>query len=105
VALDGAYQEECGELVWHALVHLQTSEVGEVLGRALRRIEKHLRRRGLIQLAEGGAELEAEGAADPESQLAAPAVSRQVPPAGPQWERGLEASRASRARVREAVAP
>jgi len=90
VALDGAYHEECGELVWHALGHLQTSEVGEVLGRALRRIEKHLRRRGVIRLAEGGAELGAEGGADPESQLAASAVSGQVPPAGPQWVRGLE---------------
>jgi len=61
-----------------------------VLGRALRRIEKHLRRRGVIRLAEGGAELGAEGGADPESQLAASAVSGQVPPAGPQWVRGLE---------------
>jgi hypothetical protein len=43
VAVDGAYHEQGGELAWQALGHLQTSEVGEALGRALRRIEKHLR--------------------------------------------------------------
>jgi hypothetical protein len=72
VALDGGYHEQGGELDWHALGHLQTSEVGVVLERALRRIERHLRRRGLIRLAD-------DGAADPESHLAASAVSGQVP--------------------------
>jgi Putative transposase len=48
VALDGAYHEQGAELVWHALGHLKTSEAGEVLERAVRRMEKHLRRRGLL---------------------------------------------------------
>jgi Putative transposase len=90
LVLDGAYREQGGELAWQALGHLQTSEVGEVVGRALRRIEKHLRRRGLVRLAADGADLGAEGDADPESQLAASAVSGQAPPAGPQWVRGLQ---------------
>jgi len=81
VALDGGYRERGGELDWHALGHLQTSEVGVVLERALRRIERHLRRRGLIRLADDGAVSGAEGAADPESHLAASAVSGQAPPA------------------------
>jgi hypothetical protein len=64
---------------------LKTSEVAEVLERAVRRMEKELRRRGLL-VDESGAE----GGADPESNLAASAVSGQAPPAGPQWLRGLQ---------------
>ncbi len=37
VFLDGAYREVGSELVWEALGHLQTREVGEVLERAVRR--------------------------------------------------------------------
>jgi hypothetical protein len=77
------------ELAWQALGQLKTSEVGEVLERAVRRMEKQLRRRGL--LVEGsGAEPGAEGDADRESHLAASTVSGQAPPAGPQWLRGLQ---------------
>jgi hypothetical protein len=61
--------------------------VGEVLERAVRRMEKHLRRRGLLRLDDDAG---AEGDADPESNLAASAVSGQAPPAGPQWVRGLQ---------------
>jgi hypothetical protein len=85
IALDGAYDEQGAELVWHALGHLKTSEVGVVLERTRRRIEKHLRRRGLLVEDDG-----AEGDADPESNLAASAVSGQAPPAGPQWKHGLQ---------------
>jgi hypothetical protein len=60
-----------------------------VLERAVRRMEKHLRRRGLL-VEEDGADPDGEGDADRESNLAASAVSGQAPPAGPQWRRGLQ---------------
>ena len=56
VALAGACHEQRAELTWQALGQLKTSEVGEVLERAVRRIEKHLRRRGLVRLADDGAD-------------------------------------------------
>src|SRR5262245_10387634 len=68
---------------WEGLGHLRTSEVGELLERVIRRIERHLRRRGLLRLDEDGAE--PSEAVDPEANLAASAVSGQTPPAGPQW--------------------
>jgi hypothetical protein len=87
VALDGAYHEEDGELVWEGLGHLKTSEVGEVLERGVRRMGRYLRRHGLLRPDED--ECEARGEGDPEDNLAASAVSGQAPPAGPQWVRGL----------------
>jgi len=48
VALDGAWDEEGGELCWQGLGHLQTSEVGAVLESTVRRIERQLGRRGLL---------------------------------------------------------
>ena len=54
-----------------------------MLERAVRRIERHLLRRGLLRIDEDGAE------GDPEGNLAASAVSGQAPPAGPQWVSGL----------------
>jgi hypothetical protein len=87
VALDGAWHEEGGELCWQGLAHLKTSEVGAVLESILRRIERHLRRRGLLRIEEDGADPDVAG--DPESNLAASAVSEETPPAGPQWVRGL----------------
>jgi hypothetical protein len=88
VALDGAWYEEGVELAWQALGHLKTSEVGEVLERAVRRIDRHLRRRGLVRIDDDVTDVGSEG--DPESNLAAAAVSGQAPPAGPQWLRGLQ---------------
>ena len=87
VALDGAWHEQGAELVLPALGHLKTSEVGEVPERTVRRIERHLRRRGLLVEDDGA---DAAGDADPESNLAASAVSGQAPPAGPQGMRGLQ---------------
>ncbi len=55
--------------------------MGEVLERVVQRIERHLRRCGLLRTIE--AEPGVEG--DPEGNLAASAVSGQAPPAGPQW--------------------
>ena len=87
VALDGAWYEQGGELSWQGLSHLQTSEVGAVLESTVRRIERHLRRRGLLGIDEDGTDPDVPG--DPESNLAASAVSGQTPPAGPQWVSGL----------------
>jgi Putative transposase len=84
VFLDGAYHELGPQLAWQALGHLQTREVGQVLQRVVRRMDKHLRRHGLLEGFGPNAELE-----DPDDQLAASAVSGQAPPAGPQWRRGL----------------
>ena len=83
VALDGAWHEQGGELCWQGLSHLKTSEVGAVLESTVRRIERHLRRRGLLGIDEDGADPDVPG--DPETNLAASAVSGQTPPAGPQW--------------------
>jgi hypothetical protein len=91
VALDGAWYEQGGELSWQGLGHLQTSEVGAVLESTVRRIERHLRRRGLLGIDEDGADPDVPG--DPESNLAASAVSGQTPPGGPQWRLRLEPHR------------
>jgi hypothetical protein len=91
IVLDGAWYEQGGELAWEGLGHLRTSEVGEVLEGVIRRIERHLRRRGLLRTFEEEAEPDGEG--DPEGNLAASAVSGQAPAAGPQW---VEPPRAAR---------
>ena len=52
IVLDGAWHEDGGELTWEALSHLRTSEVGEVLERVVRRMERHLRRSDLLRLDE-----------------------------------------------------
>ena len=83
IALDGTWCEKDGELAWEGLRHLGTSEVGEVLERVVRRMERHLRRSGQLRTLED--EAEADGESDPEGNLAASAVSGQSPPAGPQW--------------------
>jgi hypothetical protein len=70
VFLDGAYYEQGSHLAWQALGHLQTREVGQVLQRVVRRIDKHLRRHRLLDGFDPNSELE-----DPEDQLAASSVS------------------------------
>ena len=87
IALDGAWHEQGSDLLFAGLGHLRTSEVGDVLERAVRRIERHLRRYGL--LGTRGDDLDLSGEGDPESNLASSAVSGQSPPAGPQWSSGL----------------
>jgi hypothetical protein len=64
VFLDGAYHEDGAELAWQALGHLQTREVGQVLQRAVRRIDKYLRRHGLLDAFDPDVEHQ-----DPEDQL------------------------------------
>jgi Putative transposase len=83
VFLDGAWHEQREDLRWRGLGHLKTSEVGEVLLRAVGRIERHLRRKALLRMEDE------EAPDDPEANLAASAVSGQTPPAGPQWRFGL----------------
>lgn len=79
------------ELVWQELGHLKTREVGEVLERALRRVARYLRRRGLYLSAQD--ECDSIGSTsdgdEREHKLEASCVSGQQPPAGPQWRRGL----------------
>ena len=86
IALDGAWHEQGSDLLFAGLGHLRTSEVGDVLERAVRRIERHLRRYGL--LGTRGDDLDLSGEGDPESNLASSAVSGQSPPAGPQSPKG-----------------
>ena len=80
IALDGTWREKDGELAWEGLGHLRTSEVGEVLERLVRRMERHLLRSGQLRTFED--EVDADGEGDPEGNLAASAVSGQAPPAG-----------------------
>ena len=54
-----------------------------MLESTVRRIERHLCRRGLLGIDEDGTDPDVPG--DPETNLAASAVSGQTPPAGPQW--------------------
>ena len=58
VFLDGAYHEQAPQLAWQALGHLQTREVGQVLQRVVRRIDKHLRRPGQLDTSDPNAALE-----------------------------------------------
>jgi len=61
IALDGTWCEKDGELAWEGLGHLRTSEVGEVLERLVRRLERHLRRSGQLRTFEDEAEADGEG--------------------------------------------
>ena len=56
VVLDGAWHEDGDELAWEGLGHLGTREVGEVLERLVRRMERHLLRWGLLRTFEDEAE-------------------------------------------------
>jgi hypothetical protein len=78
VVLDGAWYEDGGELAWEGLGHLGTREVGEVLERLVRRIERHLRRCGLLGTFGG----HAGGRFSPGGSGSAPAL-RAAPPNRP----------------------
>ncbi len=90
--LDGVYQEEGENVVFHALPHLSTREVGSVLERVVRRIERFLKKRGLVRAGEN----DACDDADPDAELTleqghaalcASAASGKSPPAGPEVRR------------------
>jgi hypothetical protein len=84
--LDGVYRELGADGVsFTELAHLSTREVGDVLERAVGRIVKHLRRRGLLASLDGEASDESEP--DGLAALAASAASGRSPPAGPEWRR------------------
>ena len=72
IAQDGVWIEDGGERAWEGLGHLRTSEVGEVLERLVRRMERHLRRGGQLWTLEDEGEWDGEG--DPEGNLAVSAV-------------------------------
>jgi hypothetical protein len=61
-------------VLFSGLAHLKTSEVGEVLEHAVRRIERFLDRRGLLGTREDDLDLSGEG--DPECNLACSAVAQ-----------------------------
>jgi len=81
VVLDGAYREfDASTVGFAALPHLSTREVGQVLETICTRVDKLVRRRGLLD--DGALEPQAE-ADPPPSSLAVSAVSGRSPPAGP----------------------
>ncbi len=78
--------------MFHALPHLSTREVGSVLERAVRRIERILKKRGLLRAGEN----DVHDDADPDGELTlehghatlcASAASGKSPPAGPEFRR------------------
>ncbi len=87
--LDGVYHEPDGGMgeggpEFSALSHLSTREVASVLERAIQRMKRYLRKRGLLEEGDGGAPDEPDGLAE----LAASAAAGTSPPAGPEWRRG-----------------
>ncbi len=94
--LDGVYREEGEGVVFHALPHLSTRDVGSVLERAVRRIERFLKRRGLLRDDDTAPTGDGDADADPDATptlaqgheaLCASASSGTSPPAGPEFRR------------------
>jgi hypothetical protein len=81
VALDGVFVEQSGELVFHALPHLRTRDVQDVLHRTVKRVVRHLKKRGVLTQDDALAEQEPALA-----HLAAASVSGE-PPCGPELRR------------------
>jgi putative transposase len=82
--LDGVYRELGEEPVFRELPRLSTREVGDVLGRAVQRMTRHVRRRGLRDEMHDDEEPKDAGGL---AALAASAASGRTPPAGPEWRR------------------
>ncbi len=79
-------------MVFHALPHLGAREVGSVLERAVRRIERFLKKRGLLRDGENDAHEDADPDAEPtvaqgHAALCTSAASGTSPPAGPEFRR------------------
>jgi len=87
VAHHGSRADEA--LAWQELSHLPTREVGEVLEPVVRRMVRYLERRGALE-PDDAHDSDDTHYAD-SGRLESSAVSGQVPPAGPQWLRGLRA--------------
>ena len=88
VLLDGVYREDGDAIAFHALPHLTTRDVADVLERACKRIAKELRRRRLLDDEDRDDNDTDDAHADGLAHLAASAASGQTPPAGPEWRRG-----------------
>ena len=108
IALDGAWYEQGSGLVFAGLGHLRTSEVGDVLERAVRRIERHLDRCGLLGTKDDDLDLSGEG--DPESNLPPPRSrasrrppARNTPRVGFALVEWPSTAQAARARLRQAA--
>ena len=96
VFLDGVYREEGKEVVFHALPHVSTREVGAVVEQAVRRIARYLTRRGLLRDDAGkdgdarNDDVDADSEptiAEGHAALCASAASGQSAPAGPEVRR------------------
>jgi len=91
VFLDGVYREQGEQVLWSELPRLSTREVGCVLEKAVRRIARHLARRGLLDDPSGegdNTDADAEpSVAQGHAALCASAASGQSPPAGPELRR------------------
>jgi len=74
VFLDGVWHEQEDELVFVGLGHLRTGEMGAVLAHTIRRIERHLLRRGVLPGNE-----DVESPAEP-ALLAADRIRKRVEP-------------------------
>ncbi len=83
-------------MVLHALPHLGAREVGSVLERAVRRIERFLKKRGLLRDGDSDSDSAAHEDADPDAEptvaqghaaLCTSAASGTSPPAGPEFRR------------------
>ena len=91
--LDGIYREEGEDVVFDPLAHLSTRDVGDVLERAVRRIERFLERRGLLRDDDNhptGDDADPDAAptlAQGHAALLASAASGTSPPAGPEFRR------------------
>ena len=90
--LDGVYREQAEGVAFHALPHLSTRDVGSVLERAVRRIERFLKRRGLLRDDDHPPTCDADPDAAPtlaqgHAALCTSAASGTSPPAGPEFRR------------------
>jgi hypothetical protein len=89
VFLDGVYHEHGEQVLFRELPRLSTREVGSVLQQAVRRIARHLARRGLLDEPSGGGDADdtEPSAARGHAALCASAASGQSAPAGPELRR------------------
>jgi hypothetical protein len=87
--LDGVYREHGEQVLWSELPRLSTREVGDVVEKAVRRITRHLARRGLLGEPESDAadDTDEPSIARGHAALCASAASGQSPPAGPEMRR------------------
>jgi hypothetical protein len=100
VFLDGVYRAQGDQALWYALPRVSTQEIAGVLDKAVRRIVRHLSRRGLLGDSDG-----ANGEPEPEGHagLCAAAASGASPPAGPELRRRLAAVGSDSVRMGKAL--